>query len=655
MRKLFIGIFVVLFAAPVFGGTPAENLAAWILRQPDRTIDLARDLNIKSGWDNASATRKTIQLCLEAARITNTRVRIVVPPDLYSDLPIDIPSYVTLDGLGVGSIRFPHSAGLSLGVDPAPYDMGLGLRVPLTDKDLVDTSKLLTGSFRTNFGVHVSPRLTIAELGGQFCFGGGGWWADKSAATFEFVYSNAESPDDTGIAYGWTEQGVPKPICFDITHSGAFRVRISAIANGVMAPTIQVTADAPQLKTKGVHRVSFQIDLADGTSDLWIDASRIPTQITALRADPAARFAECARTPFKIGGMSASPANTYSDVVTIAHQDAIVLGMAATPSLVYKSGADGRIRVDGRITNDATTFYDTTSETIRLLFNTSKTNTLETRAVCTLAQGWGTMYVLDRTHANVWNSPSGIVIQGLTINAACDAIVSNLGINNTIRNCGLNSEIGCGIGGWRDGTTYSNYGENLFFGCREAAIYLDYGIWTFSKVRWDITGRRGIWVRNLRTIINALVIGGNAFPDTESLIKIEGGKFVGSDIAIDIEGGKYPTKAAFDVSTTTDADNSVGVSIRTRDVGIGRLPETTPLFLLRQGRSPLKGFVQLDHWDTSGGGKGGSILLDVDDPNLWDINADISQLGPIDRFPLRTSAGVLLNTQGKPLSNVTAD
>jgi hypothetical protein len=616
----------LLLLAPAFvAAAPPPDLAAVAAARPDRRLDPVVDGGAVPGG-NARANRLAVQSCLVAAASTPGG-SVLLRADLQCDRPVYLPNGARLDGDGIGRLSFPGSCGLTT-LAPAPLGHGVA------PTDLPDSTPLLDSTAANHIGVRLDGRATVAELGGPFSQLAR---RDLTALTLEFAFADIDLAGPHGLAVGWSERGAGRPAYVATDSSGEVVIGLG-LADG-RGPTWRVPA--PALRTPGTHRVALQVDVVLGRMTLRVDGQGLTIPGLGLDPNPDARLASARRTPFKAGGLSASPANCYSDTVTIAPQGAVLLGVVATPAARY--AWDG----PAPATSDLATYFRPPAGGACLRLDDVRDDVIATRSLLIGGDARGAAMLLAPEHANVWASPSRIRLSGLTVDAGNDALAWGLGIASRIEDCTFTSQSGSAIGGWRCGANYANHAERLKLQAPEAAVFIDYGMWDFRDLAWDVTGRWGIYTINTKLTVDDLFVGGNSYGNTESIILVEGGSIDANRSNIDVEGGGFPTRAMVELVGRGDAANATGVTASFANLGFGRLPESTPLWLCRTGPDKLPCVLRVDRPGTSGGGTAGAVLVDVDMADCWSLNVDRATLGKPDRFPIKLG--------GKPDGDTSPD
>lgn len=603
--------FVILLALGLLAAAPpAEELSALARSRPDRWLDPVADAGADPDGDMRS-NRVAVQRCLDAAAAVgggSVRLR----DGLVCDRPVSLTTGARIDAAGIGRLVFPQSPGL-VTLSPAP----LGHAV--APADLVDGAPHLDGSVAGRLGVRLDGRATVAELGGPFSALAR---RELTAITVEFAFADPGLSGPHGLAVGWSEQGAPRPVWLATDSSGEVIVALG-LADGTW-PVWRVAA--PSLRTPGTHRVAFQADVTAGRTWLRVDGDTLA--IPGLPPDPAARLATADRVPLKAGGLSSSPANCYSDYVTIAPQGAVLLGLAVTPSA--RDAWDGPPPAR---TDRATYFEPPAGACLRL--DDDPADVIATRSLLVGGDYRGAAMLLAPEHANMYASPGHIRVAGLAVEAAGDALAWGLGIDSRVEDCTLVSQIGTAIGGWRCGANYAIRAERLRLQGREYAVSLDYAMWRFRDLSWDVTGRGGILAINTKLIVDDLTVGGHSYGDTRTVLDIRGGSVEVNRADIDVEDGTWPTRAMVDLVGRADAQNATGITASFSNLGFGRLPATTPLWRCRTGPDRTPCVLRVDRPGTSGAGTGGAILADVDRPECWSLSIDRATLGRPERFPIR--------------------
>lgn len=567
-----------------------EQLAILANNRNDRTIDVFVDNGITGR--NPAENYQALQNCVDVCSLTPARVKLT--RDLVLWRPIRVPTGTYIDGKGFGRLIF-SSHGLTT----------ISNKKPLTKENF------LKGLIPNTFSFALKGELTIVELGGLFS----NIAETTNDLTLEFAFN---CPLNKGVAIGWSERGTGYPIACSIDPTN------SSIL--VFIGENSFTVYDPSLKPSQLNETTIQIGekqaliIINGKGQLFPLPYPIP-------------FAQ--RHPFKIGGMATGPNVLYSDYVTIPQQDAVVFGCLLAPYLRYQWNTTPTRR-DGREINYQNTYFSSTQGDVYLQLDDKQSEVIDTRTLYNYNGQTGTVFILGQEHADIWNSFGNIKIKGLTVEATCDAFAIGLGLAIQIVDCNFASGVGYAIGGQRFGANYGNRIRHSSLTGRAGAFYCDYGMWDLFDIRWDVTGRNGIYTRNTKLTLQHLFVGGNTFGGTKTGFRFQGGGAFIKDINIDIEDGQSPTEALFHISTRTDADNSTGFLGDFNIINFGALPSSTPLWWL-ENQTDSKGFVSINNPMTSGGGKRGNPAIVYDDRSKWVINANLETLGPPEKWPILSS------------------
>lgn len=619
--------------------TPQE-LAAILAASKDRSLDVIKDTGADPKNPRYINTYRAFANCFEAIKISGQKGTVTVTDSLTSDTPIDIPNNVNLDGKGIGKIHFPYTHGISVGMAKSYPGSP-----PLDPTEIAPSDGMVDKTYSKRVGIRLNEHLTIVDLGGVFNAGDGTYWSDAKSITSDIMYSTAGIPDGKGLSWGWSSGCSWRPFVGLINNSKGELIIL--VQTNKYRNTLRCTV--PSLSQQGTHRVSFQCDVTLGKFAVWVD--KVPQVIrfdAPVAPDPDCRLLEPNRSPFKVGGASQTPSNTYSSCVSMPPQDGYILGAAVNAKTVYDWDAPQQVRADKQPITDTITYMNGPGNIcIRfdMMVNQSVNRIIETRTVATTGKRDGNAYILDSGYGNGYNSAT-VSIKGLTVEASGDAVVANLIMGSTIEGCSLSGAVGCGIGGWRDGANYGNTVRDTILSGGEAAIFIDYGMWTINNIKWLVTGRKGLWAINAKLNCSHMFVGGATSGNTDSVFRLEGGQLYLNDCDIDNEGWNMPKTAVFDLIARGEAQNSTGVLLKATGVNLGVFPVGVPLIRgTRNDTVARKGYIKVEDWITSSGGNRGNPLVDVDDPALWNIRVDRTSLGSNALFPVR-SGKTLLDDNG---------
>lgn len=327
-------------------------------------VNVVTDFGAVAGTDCTSAFQSAADWFT-----TNNTPGYLYVPGATSTYQLSNPTFIDQDGVwvvGDGEASQIQGVGcttvLQFGIKRSPQGLG-----NLSSGYWVSSSGVLDSSAQSKFGLRTNNNSHISFIASPFDHGpnDGTYWAGVRQLTIDlaFVVNNATWPSNGVQIAGLMKSQKPSPF-FVASDRNVYLYLSFQTSDGVVR-----SARCLFTPSTSLIRLSFQLDLAQGTVLAWINRTQVAVDLSLIGAGwgPGLSLIANRHSPFNMGTLA-------SDAITVGELfggdvDVTFFGLKLSNASLYTNGSvsSSQARLDAATLNDSQQYFTSESSTVAYL------------------------------------------------------------------------------------------------------------------------------------------------------------------------------------------------------------------------------------------------------------------------------------------------